>query len=785
VTAVAPPPKHEQAPAPPPPAIPVAEPDRARPAAARPGPDLSPIVRVAAAAGIAAFAAGHWSVLVVGAPGNRVAGIAMLAALAGALVAATELVPAPRLARLALRLALVAAALAAGLGIAGVEGRMLLPGGWADLSGGLDQGLAALRDADWPYAGLDPWGRLTLLLGLPAFVVTGAALACWPGTRAGALARTLGIGLLVAAYAVATTNHAFDGELARGVVLAALLAAWLAPSRLARYDAAAPAAAALAVAALVALPVAAALDGEDSWLQYKRWNWFGTASGATFEWDHQYGPIDWPRDGRTLLEVRPPRGRALYWRVETLDRFDGFGWVHSSRNSRSAPGGELPRRLDPRWRVEGIGFTVRELRSELVPVTGTPSAVRGAGGVHVARDGTTRRLGRALREGDAYEVDAYVPDPSAARMRAAGTSWPDELRQYLAVELPRPGQTALDGVGRAGDAARSVAGPELAVPFRGDLADPVVDRELAASPYAGTFRLARRLAAGQATTYDVVKRIERHLRATYGYNERVPSHEYPLEAFLFEDRQGYCQQFSGAMALMLRMNGIPARVAAGFAPGSYDRDRGTFRVRDLDAHSWVEAYFPGIGWVSFDPTASGAPAASRARPDRAASSAGTTDGGGREGVAAERSEDGSPAAAVPTAEDGDGGPPAGARLVLVLALALAAAAALVLRARGDRRSYGGRAADRAAAELARALERLGLAAGGSTTLLALERRLGRLAGPPGAAYARRLRDHRYAGGSPEPPGPADRRALRRALASRGGLRWRLRCLRALPPGGPR
>ena len=62
------------------------------------------------------------------------------------------------------------------------------------------------------------------------------------------------------------------------------------------------------------------------------------------------------------------------------------------------------------------------------------------------------------------------------------------------------------------------------------------------------------------------------------------------------------------MALMLRMSGIPARVVSGFSPGSFNRDTGEYRVRDLDAHSWVEVYFPDIGWVTFDPTPAAAPA---------------------------------------------------------------------------------------------------------------------------------------------------------------------------------
>src|SRR4051794_20201894 len=81
--------------------------------------------------------------------------------------------------------------------------------------------------------------------------------------------------------------------------------------------------------------------------------------------------------------------------------------------------------------------------------------------------------------------------------------------------------------------------------------------------------------------------------------------------FLLGTRLGYCQQFSGAMALLLRMGGVPARVISGFGPGVFDKKRGEYVVRDDDAHSWVEAYFPGIGWQTFDPTPPAAPVRSQ------------------------------------------------------------------------------------------------------------------------------------------------------------------------------
>jgi transglutaminase-like putative cysteine protease len=84
------------------------------------------------------------------------------------------------------------------------------------------------------------------------------------------------------------------------------------------------------------------------------------------------------------------------------------------------------------------------------------------------------------------------------------------------------------------------------------------------------YSLARRVATGASDPFEAVHRIDLYLRSNYAYRQNVPNHTYPLPAFLSQDRAGYCQQFSGAMALMLRMLGIPSRVATGFAPGGRD-----------------------------------------------------------------------------------------------------------------------------------------------------------------------------------------------------------------------
>src|SRR5439155_921893 len=89
-----------------------------------------------------------------------------------------------------------------------------------------------------------------------------------------------------------------------------------------------------------------------------------------------------------------------------------------------------------------------------------------------------------------------------------------------------------------------------------------------------------------------------------------PGSGRPLVSFVTQTRAGYCQHFAGAMALMLRYVGVPARVAVGFSSGTYDARRGVWTVTDHEAHAWVEAWFRGYGWLPFDPT----PAASR--PER-------------------------------------------------------------------------------------------------------------------------------------------------------------------------
>ena len=305
-------------------------------------------------------------------------------------------------------------------------------------------------------------------------------------------------------------------------------------------------------------------------------------------------------------------------------------------------------------------------------------------------------------------------------------------------------------------------------------------RALDASVYGDMYGIASQVTAGAPTMYDAVERVQRYLNSNFSYSEKPRPARYPLNAFLFRDKFGYCQQFSGAMALMLRMAGIPSRVAAGFAPGSLNRDTGEYRVRDLDAHSWVEVYFNGIGWVTFDPTPAAAPAETQSADVTPTSATGGAINGSRAGLAAPDPKSGAGGSSAPGA-----GGRVSAWLLLPLALLCAGGVMAWRVVRRTRRLGAAELAEAQLAELRRALGRLSWEVPAGTTLLGLERRLGRVAGPAAARYAAGLRAHRYDPRSPDAPTLRERRALRRDLTARGGLRGRVLGLIAIPPGGPR
>lgn len=170
-----------------------------------------------------------------------------------------------------------------------------------------------------------------------------------------------------------------------------------------------------------------------------------------------------------------------------------------------------------------------------------------------------------LDVGDSYTVVSLVTDPDAPSLRAAGTRYPQWVVEYY-LQLP----------------------------------ETLPERVRA---------LAREITASYDNAYDKAKAIERYLRAI-PYNEQIPfppAGQDAVDWFLFELQEGYCDYYASAFAVMARAVGIPTRLASGFARGLYDKDASTWTVREEDAHTWPEVWFPGYGWVEFEPTPSEPP----------------------------------------------------------------------------------------------------------------------------------------------------------------------------------
>jgi protein-glutamine gamma-glutamyltransferase len=127
--------------------------------------------------------------------------------------------------------------------------------------------------------------------------------------------------------------------------------------------------------------------------------------------------------------------------------------------------------------------------------------------------------------------------------------------------------------------------------------------------YEGVSRLplAQQITASSKNEFDKAANIQRYLIAHYSYTlDLSGSHgQDPLANFLFVRRSGHCEYFASAMTIMLRAVGIPARYATGFLPGEFNDVGGDYIIRESDAHTWVEVYFPGYGWMTFDPTPPG------------------------------------------------------------------------------------------------------------------------------------------------------------------------------------
>jgi transglutaminase-like putative cysteine protease len=741
-----------------------------------------PTVRIATFTALALYGVLRWATLTKPAPGLRLVGMLLLAVLIVGLGA----IVLPALADRAwyggwhrvswmargwwqrgLVAFLVLLCFCAMLALAGIPVSWLYRVRVEAIANGIGNGLSALPGVLVPYLGVNPWVRIVISLG-PGLLLLGSALAVC--TRSPSELRRAVAALQLSALVVipAMVMHPLLPYL-QGLLLFALVAAFMWGERVVSRRSGA-ALAVIAAAALFATLLASPLSQHHPWFNYQ--SLAGSLEPThleTFDWTQRYGPYNWPRDGRTVMTVKARR--PDYWKAENLDVFDGVAWSQGPGPVSASPPAPASSNLQ-RW-TQRLTVSMEAIRTTTVIAAGTASRPQHIGPtVSPGQSAGTWTTNQPLSSGETYTVSTYSPQPSAAQLDAIpATAYPDAaLANYRVVGLPAQ-RSSFSSTPQIDFPPFHSAGPVL------NMTEPygaIGERLVRQSPYARAYALASSLAAQSVTPYQFVKAVERYLSTANGfsYDEHVPQYRFPLETFLFGNKHGYCQQFAGAMALLLRMGGIPARVATGFTTGIYDSAAREYVISDRDAHAWVEVWFPRYGWVRFNPTPASAPAISGG-----GSLLGGTNGQHRStrSVTARRGAAGAHAAGHQTAGSGSGSP-------AVVAIVLPALALVLLAGLGAVWFRGGRdGPDELVVELERALARCGRPTSGGVTLRALERRF---RDSPGAArYMRRLRLARF-GAITELPTGSERRALRAQLASGLGITGWARAWWALPPRRP-
>jgi transglutaminase-like putative cysteine protease len=295
----------------------------------------------------------------------------------------------------------------------------------------------------------------------------------------------------------------------------------------------------------------------------------GTAAGFDPHMYFGYGDsVDLHVRGRLsnelVMRVRAPRP-SLY-RAQAYDRYSGGSWTSTLSELRTLEGLgdgsiDIPHDGDAETGAELVQtfYIERDLpnvlfhayRAEQVYVPSSTLKMDAAASL---------RLPFFLETDTIYSVVSRVPNFGADVLRAAPHATDPALKRY--VQLP----------------------DTLSSRFR---------------------TLAHTITASASNTYDKAAAVERWLAANKRYSldiPRDPPGRDPIDVFVFDRREGFCEQIASTMTLMLRASGVRARLVTGFGPGERNLFTGYWEVRNSDAHAWVEVYYPGYGWIPYDPT---------------------------------------------------------------------------------------------------------------------------------------------------------------------------------------
>ncbi len=267
----------------------------------------------------------------------------------------------------------------------------------------------------------------------------------------------------------------------------------------------------------------------------------------------------------------PPDGARFYWRARIYDTYEN-GWSSNLQSTEAISPEDfdlvLPDREDDAEGEYTFSFSLASPISTLFapnqPVwLSRPAKVEYTPNPDGSADLTSIQATPYLRAGEIYHVRSSLNEVTIAGLRNAGNNYPEWVTdRYL--QLP----------------------------------NNITPR---------TRNLATEIASGKENVYDIAEAITNYLRSNMEYSPTVPAlptDQELVDWFLFDLQQGFCNYYATAEVVMLRSLGIPARLAVGYAQGEIQQNTDTYLVRQSDAHAWPEVYFPGFGWVEFEPTAS-------------------------------------------------------------------------------------------------------------------------------------------------------------------------------------
>ena len=467
----------------------------------------------------------------------------------------------------------------------------------------LQQGFLDFFDTRLPYNPVD----FPDMQGVPVLAVFGFAVAVGIAI---ALRRTfLAVALLVLGVGWPATMSLTGDDTNRPLVLGgALLAVILGIILLMRPRTRGVLQAAVALSVLVVLAAFASTStavAKGGFVQWNDWDFYDRPDDPVdvrYIWDANYDGISFPKKKTEVLRVKVegPK-RSLYWRATSLDDYTGEVWTEALDLAGRANPNEavdvtvidpyLPEAAQDRENWVRQDVTIEALAD--TRLVGSAQAVRwepsGEFDTDLFTNGSLQQEG-VLERGQKYTVYSWVPRARPPQLDQAGTAYPTGLEgRYLRVGPP--------GVAPL---------PRYGVSDREERIDEILRSNSFMQDQRIIWDTAREVTQGAASPYQAAFKLESWFRGEQGgftYDEQPPDagSTPPLASFL-ETKRGYCQHFAGAMALMLRYLGVPARVAAGFTSGTYDPREKEWTVTDHNAHTWVEVWFPRYGWIPFDPT---------------------------------------------------------------------------------------------------------------------------------------------------------------------------------------